>query len=46
MQIGKIKWDQEMNQVRLKPEPTALIVHNYATALANFKCVSLVFEYF
>lgn len=39
MQIGKIKWDQEMNQVRLKPEPTALIVHNYATALANFKCV-------
>ncbi len=24
----------------------ALIVHNYATALANFKCVSLVSEYF
>lgn len=42
----KIKWDQDVNQVRLKPTALICHVHNYARALANFKFVTLVCKYF
>lgn len=45
MQIGKIKWDHEPEQTQTWANSSYCPVHNYATALANFKCVSLVSEY-